>query len=319
MASFTQDDVERITQAAVRAAMAAAGKPRKPELLAFDRKNIKIWTKRVESAYIRANITTPKDKFAYVEGLIDVNINPRINEFLYGDATEETWHSFLEYLHDEYGRSREQQAAVFLDGIKRDGRRPSQLLALIEDRAGDVTLDELKELVLRELLPAVRRSMAERVKGLSAKEAALAANSYFDKEGRALHNEPTPVHAVRKPRSSIDAPRARPCDVVEIEDVLDDDDTDVNAAFNRPRRPFQRHQQQPQRPPPDKARAPQRSGWNNSSRKTGSNSGGTSSTVKPIDLCRRHAKFGDAAYECEKGCSKWEEFQAAKGRAARRT
>ena len=98
----------------------------------------------------------PKDKFFFVESKLDVNLNPKVNEFLFGPATAATWAEFLDYLRVEYARSKEQQASTFLDGICRDGLRPSQHLARIRDLTKDISLDDLlKEMVLRDLPPSV--------------------------------------------------------------------------------------------------------------------------------------------------------------------
>ena len=51
---------------------------KKVELPKFDKQNIDIWIKRMESAFVRANVTKPKDKFAHLESILDVNIDPVI-------------------------------------------------------------------------------------------------------------------------------------------------------------------------------------------------------------------------------------------------
>ena len=91
--------IQRIVEAAVRAATQTTTSQvqqlRKPDLPAFDKKNIDIWIKRVESAYTRVNCTDPKLKFAHLESKFDVNEDPKINEFLFGAQTNETWKEFL--------------------------------------------------------------------------------------------------------------------------------------------------------------------------------------------------------------------------------
>ena len=80
----------------------------KPELLAFDKQHVDLWIKRVESAYHGEGITIPKDKFAFLESILGVDLSPKINEYLFGDVTEENWTRFLEHLRSEYGRSKAQ-------------------------------------------------------------------------------------------------------------------------------------------------------------------------------------------------------------------
>ena len=82
-----------------------------------------------------------------------MNLNPKVNEFLCGESTDGTWDQFLEYLQDEYGKTKEQQVALFLKGIPRDGLRPTQHLAKIKDLIKDIQLNDLiKEMVLKDLL-----------------------------------------------------------------------------------------------------------------------------------------------------------------------
>ena len=171
MPDLSVDDIVRIATASAKAAaqeMAAAMQPpaadadagaaaatattsannhnKKVELPNFDKKNIHTWIRRVEAAFGRAGVTLAKDKFFFIEAKLDVNLNPKVNEFLCGDSTDETWDAFLEYLQDEYGRTKEQQAALFLKGIPRDSLRPTQHLAKIKDLIKDIELDDLKKM-----------------------------------------------------------------------------------------------------------------------------------------------------------------------------
>ena len=82
---------------------------RKPDLPAFDSKNIDIWLKRVDNAYRRSGVTDPKDKFAFIEPKFAVDFDPRINEFLFGDGTADEWDAFEAYLRGRYGRTKSQQ------------------------------------------------------------------------------------------------------------------------------------------------------------------------------------------------------------------
>ena len=149
--------LQRIMTAAMQAANANATAQvqslRKPELPQFDKSNIKIWIKRVESAYARVRVTDPKLKFAHLESKFDVNSDPIINDFLFKtDATADTWTSFLGYLRERYGRTTKQEAVSVINSTPREGRTPSQLVALMKEKAGGVTLDDmLKEQLLKEL------------------------------------------------------------------------------------------------------------------------------------------------------------------------
>ena len=186
--------------AAAAASATVTNTVRKVELPTFDKANIHTWIRRVEAAFGRAGVTLAKDKFFFIEAKIDVNLNPKVNEFLCGESTDAKWDEFLEYLQNEYGRSKEQQAALFLRGIPREGLRPTQHLAKIRDLTKDIKLDDLiKEMILKDLPPNVRQSLAERT-DLSSDDAAKAADHYFDKEGNPKHKmAPSTVNNIADP------------------------------------------------------------------------------------------------------------------------
>ena len=55
-----------------------------------------------------------------------------------------------------------------IDGVKRDGRRPSQLFAQIKDLSKDATIDDVrKELLMREMPSTVRSALAEKIKTMT--------------------------------------------------------------------------------------------------------------------------------------------------------
>ena len=171
------------------AASTQSHRRKRPELPAFDKTNVHIWVQRVEAAYAREEITDPKQKFAFLESVIGVNMGPTINSYMFGEATDETWKSFVDHLLETFGPTKEQRCSTFLDGVSRDGRRPSDLLALIRDKAKEVTIDDLeKQLVLRGLPPDVRKLLQDKIEDLNATETANLADAHFDKEGRPLNS-----------------------------------------------------------------------------------------------------------------------------------
>ena len=292
-------------QAVINASAAVPHRRKKPELPAFDRKNIEIWIKRIESAYQREEIVDPKDKFAFLESVIGVDVSPKINEFLFGEATAVTWSAFLQHLRNEFGLTKTQRVATIIDGIKRDGRRPSQLLSLIKDRSRDITLDDVqKELVLRELPPEIRRTIQDRVDLLDAEGTAELADTHFDQNGRQLNS------------STSSAPVN---EVAQAPQDTDNSDIPVNAVGarfnnNRGRGSFpsrssnaRRYPSAPSRPGP--ASAPP------APRTAGPNSNSDSSTAK---LCMYHKRYGDEARTCQTGCSRFDNFMAGNGRGGRR-
>ena len=299
--TFTEDEVRQIAANAVEAALANVPRPticsnRKPDLPAFDTKHIEVWIQRVEAAYARASIASPKDKFAFLESKIDINLNPKLNAFLFGPPTETAWMDFLKYLREEYGATRRQQANTLLNGIRRDGRRPSQFLAQVIEKTKDLTIDDIrKEVILRDLPPQVCHALASHTKNSTAEEIAKLADDYFDREGQHLHAAPAP------PISNVD----------DVTVEADGEEDGVNAIGSR----FQKGK--------GKSGAPTGSftpafGNNNPS---SSGKAFSNNNVRPPSnprrqqqrqqstnrhdappLCRYHTKWGDAAIKCEPGC-----------------
>ena len=141
--SLQNNMADQTVQALAAALQGMKVSSRKPDLPAFDPKNIDIWLKRIDNAYRRAGVTDPKDKFAFIEPKFAVDTDPRINEFLFGDGTAEEWAEFENYLRVRYGRTKAQQASVILDGVQRDGKLPSEMFALVKERVGSITVDDI--------------------------------------------------------------------------------------------------------------------------------------------------------------------------------
>ena len=310
--------------AALEAATAAlrVSHKKKPEIPDFDHKNIEIWIKRVEAAYLRANITSAADKFAHLESKIAVNFNPTIDEFLYGDATDEKWIEFVEYLKDEYGLSKQQKASAFLDGVKRDGRRPSQHLARINQMTRNISIDDLKkESILRGLPAEILRVVAPKAKDLSAFDTAKLADDYFDKEGKSLHSSAPAINQVLQPQPQEERPPNQ-----EQEDP-------INAIGGQKRfTPAFGDTQQPRGRTPGRGysnfRSKSRGGNGNSNQNNrGNNSNSNASNFRGggnsgsnSNLCFYHNTFGAKAKKCEDPCSwKPQPFSQGNGNAGRRT
>ena len=296
-----RDELRQQMRAELRNEAAAAGAQvpdaikRKPEIPAFDKKQIDHWIRRTENAFIRALCTTPREKFAFLETKFPVDFDPRINEFLWGDPTEAKWNEFLAYLRSEYGTTKQQRAAIILDGFKRDGRKPSQYVALLEEKTKDIDLNDVrKEMLLREMPTDVQRMLQERFEGLSLKDAAKAADAYFDQDGKLRQKQQTTVNAVQETPSDFTSP-------------FTDESEDVNA-INR-RFPNQRHRGSSNFQRGGRGR-PQRGNFNNFN-KTPANQATTQqrTTPKPNDpsLCFYHNEYGSNAKKCEVGCSRFDE------------
>ena len=164
-------DPNNSVQALTEALQGVRVSSRKPELPAFDPKNVDIWFKRVDNAYQRAGVTEPKDKFAFIETKFAVDADPRINKFLYGEGTADKWTAFEAYLRGRYGCTKAQQAAVILDSFQRDGKLPSEMFAAIKEKIGSIMVDDIvKEMVLRELPTDVRGTIHDKVKDADGAE-----------------------------------------------------------------------------------------------------------------------------------------------------
>ena len=205
---------------------------KRPDLPVFDKDNIHIWVQRVEAAYAREQVVDPKQKFAFLESVIGVNMGPTINGFMFGVANEDNWKRFIAHLIETFGPTKEQRCNTYLDGLKRDGRRPSDLLALIRDKGKDVTIDDLqKQLILRELPSDTRKLLQDKIEGKNAEEVAVLADAHFDKEGHPLNNSAS-ISSI----STTDQTSAARADSQPTVDTPNSDYSDVNAINNhRPR------------------------------------------------------------------------------------
>ena len=261
---------------------------RKPEIPAFNKEHIEIWIKRTEHAYTRAGIIAVNDKFAWLETKFPVGTDPKIDEFLYGDATDDNWAAFLAYLRKEYGTSKQQRATVFLDGFKRDGRRPSQYAAALVDKTKDVTIDEIrKEMLPREMPVDIRRMLQECIENCSFDGAAKAADAYFDKEGRPRHSGAQ--SSVNKVANA------------EFSAPFHNDDS-INAVRRFPNS---------RAPPQNQNRGFQKRGGNAPGGNTPGGNPPNSANQKSNGLCFFHNRFGDKAKKCEVSCKHYDEKRFA--------
>ena len=317
----SEDEISRLTRvaeaaiaaatAATQALTAAQGRPKKPELPPFDKKNVELWVKRVESAYQRAGVTLPKDKFAYLEPKFPVDFNVKVNDFLFGEATEERWNLFLEYLRDEFGKSRRQQTSILLSSHPRSGLKPTQFLIGLKDKTKKVKLDDIYKEILFKALPAdVQHALIDKVEDMTSEEVAAASDKYFDNEGRPLStssstssvNSVQPQQEQQEEQSVYTAP-------------FSDEDPEVNFVSKRQ---FSRNgkfggssnsssnNNNNFRPKP----RPFNSNFSSTSRPNSSSS--SRPLIKPNGLCWAHDKYGKEAVNCYEGCSKFSTHQGKK-------
>ena len=253
---------------------------RKPEIPAFDKDHVEIWIKRTENSFIRAGVSAVKEKFAFLETKFAVNADPVINEYFYINApTETNWNNFLAHLRKEYGPTLQQKACIFVDGFKRDGRRPSQYAAALNDKTKDVTLDDIKkEMMMRELPVEIRRMLQERIEKSSFKEAAEIADAYFDRDGQPRHCNSTAINEISEQLH---------------ETQLEADSDDVNAIAGR----FRQNPKHSSFKPKSRSKSRNRHPYPPTN---------DANQPKDDNLCFYHDKYGDKARNCQEACPRFD-------------
>ena len=324
--------IQRLMEAAITATQRSNTQQvqtlRKPDLPVFDKNNVEIWIRRVEAAYTRVNCTSPALKFAHLDSKFEVNADPIIDGFLFGEATEESWKDFLDYLRTRHGPTKKEQALSVINGIPREGRTPSQLAAVMKDKAGKVSLDDImKEQLLKQLPPDILKHLVDRVDKLTFDETAKLADAWFDKDGKSLiSTSATSINSVSRapppptPPSTTSASASAPeASFTPIFGQDADNETDINAVRFR-----QGQKQQFNVNNRGNARGRGRGNGNNSRGRgktnSNTNSYGDSSSYAPQGkpqkkVCDFHVKFGEEARRCEKWCLLWPQH-SAKGKPA---
>ena len=326
-----EETVQRLMEAAIRATQSTNTQHvqslRKPDLPPFDKKNVDIWIKRVESAYARVNCVNPALKFAHLEAKFEVNADPIIDGYLFGDATDATWTAFLGYLRTRYGPTTKDRALSVINGTPREGRTPSQLVAVMKEKAGTVSLDDiLKEQLLKQLPNDVLKQIVDRVDKLTCDETAKLADSWFDKDGKTLlASNATSINSVDEnaPTLPPTASAAAPTTFTPAFET-DDSDADINAirfrqgqkqAFNIQNREAGRGRGRGRGSQGGSGRNSSNPGANSNSNSYGNSSSysGTGGNAKK-QVCRFHVKFGDKAENCTEWCILNPQRKAPKGK-----
>ena len=291
---------------------------RKPELPPFDKNAIEKWIRRVESAYIRSGISSPLEKFAFIESKFPVDEDPAVDEFLFGEPTAENWDAFCTYLRKRYGKTKRQKAAAILEPIQMDGRTPSQFFAKLKQSYDNITLDDIvKEICVRQLPSDLQQTICKDTENMSAKDMMSFADKYYNPDGSRMHKKPASVNAVKI---------ATPQQQQQFTPAFDDDDGsqasggDVNAI--RGRGGFQSNRQGGYNNNRSKSRGRPYGGGggynnsnggynNNGGRFNNNNNGGYKGNnnnrqqqQNDPKLCFYHNKFGDKAERCDIGCAK---------------
>ena len=290
---------------------------KKPDLPNFDKKNIETWLKRVEAAYTRVGCNSPALKFAHLESKFEVDEDPIIDGYLYGEATQDNWDRFVAYLRKRYGRSKKDKTMLLLNGIPREGRTPSQLAAVIKDKTQDVTIDDIrKEQLLKQLPSAVLNQIIDRVEQLSFDETATLADSWFDQNGNVLlANNATGINSVTNEASN------PPTAASSFSAPFDDDDSnDINAIRGQQARKSAYNNNNNNRGSSNSINNNSNTNSYGSSASYGSSSSGNGAgkNYQP-KVCYFHNKFGDKAERCDESCMLFPQHkqqQAGKGKAS---
>ena len=274
---------------------------RKPELPPFEQKHIEAWIRRTEAAFTRAEITAPKDKFAYLEAIIAVDLHPSINKYFSGSATQEQYNEFVDFLRQRYGRTKQQKVRAAIDGVRRNGRNPEDLAALLDENIDDVTIEDIKKShFMAEMPQSVRNNLVDKLDALSFHELAKAAKAYFNQDGSLRAANTSQVNLVEPSQTFAPTPpNANTASnfTTAFEDRLAPQG-EVNAIGRRSissNNNDNRHESRSRNP---------------SSRRRGSvnrplsrpNTNRDPSSRNP-DWCWTHNKFGNEARNCKQPCS----------------
>ena len=287
---------------------------KKPELPPFDSKNVLIWIRRVEAAYARVGVIEPRDRFAWMESIFQVGLDPQIDSYLYGTNTLQDWEAFIEYLKLQYGPTMRQKAQKLMGDIPRHDLKPSQYLLRLKDDVKDVEIDHiLKEHVLKSIPPRIREIMGKEVEGLTAEQVAKQADDFFDRQGRPTEKVSTPINQVTSfPSSSSTSTTSSAATASTTSPFTsafsDDDDADVNfvnrgGQRNNDRgRSGNRGQRSRSRPAFNRQQ--------NASSTGNASSSSSASSSFAAGTCRWHRRFGDKSLKCVTNCPLFKNFTA---------
>ena len=326
------EQVSIIVREAVREATSGNNRQiaalRRPDLPPFDKAHIELWISRVEGAFARSCVTDPKAKFSYLDKIFTAAHDPIITRYLLGPQDAAEWTSFIAYLRKQHGRSKRVQAYSIINGTPREGRKPSALAAIMDEKAGDITLDDIKkEQLLKELPPHVRTDLSHKIKNKTFQETADLADDYFDESGKLLdpptgssnvssihHNQPTQQKRFEQ---------QEPLEFTSAFSLDDGPDTDVNAVR------FKQGQKQRfsiQNRSTSRGRSSFPSGPRNIAPRYPSSNGAPSSNFRGNSsnevpngkgqICKYHLTYGKDAQKCEPKCMMWSQHPLSKGKAS---
>ena len=329
------------TEAAVAAALANQTSQvqalRRPDLPPFDKVDIEAWIRRVEFAFARANVINALNKFAFIEKLFNSRDDSTVNAFLNGPQTNDRWTEFLAYLRERYGRTRQQMVQSLLNGPSRDGRRPTELAAYINEQIGDVTIDDIKKEVLLKAMPGVvRQHLSSKLDTLDFKETAKECDKYFDKSGKLKEPANTPsvsnIGVLKQPQQQQQKQQPTTTSTTPFSSPFSDEESsDVNAvrfrqgqkqSFNVSNRSSSRGRSSSNFGGGSSSNNNNNDTFNRNSNNNSrfgianSSSNGANSTATK-HVCHFHVKYGEKAQNCEGSWCLLKNKIAPKGQASR--
>ena len=289
---------------------------KKPELPPFDGKNILIWIRRIEAAYVRVGVTEAKDKFAWLESMFQVKMDPTIDAFLYGTNTEDDWTEFITYLKKQYGPTQRQKAQKLLADIPRHDLKPSQFFKQLVEDTKDVKVDDIrKEHLLRSIPPRIREIMGKEVEGMTGQEVADAADSFFDRQGKPLEKMANPISHISNTLSTSSNTSSSASASSFTPSFGDDEETEVNFV----RRGGGggggggggQHRSRSRNP---RSRSRPNFGRNSSNGpSTQQHQQNDSKQSFAPGTCRFHRRFGEKTLKCVSDCPLFSSFKAKQG------
>ena len=208
----------------------------------------------------------------------------------------------------EYGPTIRQKARKLIGDLPRQGMKPSQYLAQLEEDVKDVTLDDIKkEHLLKSIPPRIREILGKAVETKTTKEVAALADHYFDSQGRPLEKSATTINHVVSQQ-----PAATSNQQPAYTAAYSDDEAEVNQIKKGNFKNFRQ-----------RSRSRPRFGSSNRSNNSFTPSSSSSATAASTSssrqqhnnsnssgLCRFHRLFGDNATKCMSDCSRHSSFMS---------
>ena len=347
----------QIVEAAVNAAaanhVASQQSMRRPALPPFDPKDIDNWVRRVEAAFDRLSITSPRVKLSNLDEKLATSGDATINQFLCSTPTQESYDGLISYLKEKHGKTKLQRAATLIEGTERESRTPSQLLAIMKEKAGDISLDDVfKEQLLRRLPADVKMHLVH-MDNKTAKEVAAAADAFFEKDGKQKNRSNNsginavaatqPLQSAMRQQQQHSTRSASPEPAASGFSAPFEDDagTDVNAVRfkqgQKQRVNVNNHgggrsqsrgrygnsssgnrSQSRGRFTGDSSSSSGSSGHfgNSTSASSSSSSGGSRQNDKFSKVCYYHSKFGKEARSCAEHCMMYPTFKSGNAKAS---